>query len=157
MVSYAPNIVTLCVDLYDKERQSGRLYHQYTSGAVPFTTLIEAMDRMDRLYDELQFPQKALRPRSFLVDRKKEERAIKRGRMPALPEYERKEKKKMAEFDEVTGQRGTDATFIVRVTYRQNASWQGEVTWVDRQKKERFRSALELVRLLDSAMSEEDK
>ena len=55
MVSYAPNIVTLCVGLYDKERQSGRLYHQYTSGAVPFTTLIEAMDRMDRLYDELQF------------------------------------------------------------------------------------------------------
>ena len=77
--------------------------------------------------------------------------------MPALPEYERKEKKKMAEFDEVTGQRGTDATFIVRVMYRQNASWQGEVTWVDRQKKERFRSALELVRLLDSAMSEEDQ
>ena len=72
MVSYAPNIVTLCVDRYDKEEQRGRLYHQYTPEAVPFTSLIEAMDRMNRFYDELRFPQAALRLRSFLVDRKKQ-------------------------------------------------------------------------------------
>jgi hypothetical protein len=31
------------------------------------------------------------------------------------------------------------------------------VTWVDKQKKEYFRSALELVRLIDSAVSETNK
>lgn len=157
MICHAPNIVTLCMDHYDGERQSGRLYHQYIPDAVPFASLIEAMDRMDRLYDELQFPYASVRLRSFLVDRKKEERALKRGKAPALSEYEREEKKKMAEFEEVTGHRGADATFIIRVKYRQNASWQGEVTWVDQQKKERFRSALELVKLLDSAMGGEEK
>lgn len=77
--------------------------------------------------------------------------------MPTLPEFERKEMKVMETFDRVTEQRGKEATFVIHVKYRQNASWQGEVTWVDKQKKEYFRSALELVRLLDSAMEKAEK
>ena len=61
----------------------------------------------------------------------------------------------METFDKVLEERGECATFVVRVMYRQNTSWQGEVTWVEEQKKERFRSALELVRLLDSALETE--
>ena len=82
---------------------------------------------------------------------------MKKERMPKLQVRTRKEMKIMEEFDKVTGQRGKDSTFIIHVKYRQNASWQGEVTWVDKQKKEYFRSALELVRLIDSAMSKPDK
>ena len=58
----------------------------------------------------------------------------------------------MATFDQVTEQRGTDATFIIRVSHRQHSSWQGEVTWVDGRKKEYFRSALELVKMIDGAL-----
>lgn len=157
MVSYSPNILTLCLDFYDGERQSGRLYHQYTSGAITFTSLFEAFDHMERFYDDLLLPQAALRIRSFRADRRKMEQAIKRERMPKLPDYTRKEMKIMEEFNKVTEQRGKDSTFIIHVKYRQNASWQGEVTWVDKQKKEYFRSALELVRLIDSAVSETNK
>ena len=141
---YSPNMVNLCVDSYGGERQEGRLYHQYTAGPVPFSSLFEAFDRMERLYDDLGFPQSATRIRAFGADRRAEE----------LPEYERKEIEEMESFDKVTGQRGKDATFLIRVQYRQNSSWQGEVTWVDGQKKEYFRSALELVRLIDSALDE---
>lgn len=49
--------------------------------------------------------------------------------------------------------RKTDATFVVRMMYRQHSSWQGEVTWIDREKKEYFRSAMELIKLLDSAVN----
>ncbi len=157
MVSYSPNIITLCLDFYDRERQSGRMYHLYTSCGVSFSTLFEAFDRMDRLYDEFLLPQAAMRIRSFRIDRRKQERAVKKERMPKLQVRTRKEMKIMEEFDKVTGQRGKDSTFIIHVKYRQNASWQGEVTWVDKQKKEYFRSALELVRLIDSAMSKPDK
>ena len=93
MVSYSPNIITLCLDFYDRERQSGRMYHLYTSCGVSFSTLFEAFDRMDRLYDELLLPQAALRIRSFRADRRKMEQAIKRERMPKLPDYTRKEMK----------------------------------------------------------------
>ena len=157
MGSHGSNIVTLCLDSYDAKRQRGRLYHQYISGAASFMTFFEAFDRMDRLYDELQFPQAAMRIRSFQIDRKKMEQELKGERMPALPEFERKEMKVMETFDRVTEQRGEEATFVIRVKYRQNASWQGEVTWVDKQKKEYFRSALELVRLIDSAMGKAEK
>lgn len=37
---------------------------------------------------------------------------------------------------------------------RQNATWQGTVTWVDRNEKQQFRSALELIKLIESALGE---
>ena len=48
-------------------------------------------------------------------------------------------------------------TFVVEVVDQQNASWQGTVKWLNTGKKENFRSALELLRLIDSALIEEKK
>ena len=48
-------------------------------------------------------------------------------------------------------------TFVVEVIDQQNASWQGSVNWVNTGKKEHFRSALELIRLIDSALESEKK
>ncbi|MBE5893900.1 MAG: hypothetical protein E7286_11105 [Lachnospiraceae bacterium] len=45
---------------------------------------------------------------------------------------------------------GDKGTFLVRIQYRQNASWQGHVTWVEENKTVPFRSALELLKLIDS-------
>ena len=59
-------------------------------------------------------------------------------------------------------QRKTE-TFIVKVMNQQNATWQGSVTWVDEQREQYFRSALELLKLIDGALektkddSDEDK
>ncbi|MBR5319858.1 MAG: hypothetical protein IKU46_09740 [Peptococcaceae bacterium] len=44
------------------------------------------------------------------------------------------------------------ATFKVKVLFRQGASWQGKVRWTDEGKEVSFRSALELVKLMDSAL-----
>lgn len=43
-------------------------------------------------------------------------------------------------------------TFVVKILDRQNATWQGEVTWVEEQKIQRFRSALELLKMIDGAL-----
>lgn len=48
---------------------------------------------------------------------------------------------------------GALATFHVRVRFRRNASWQGTVTWLERRETMHFRSALELLGLMDSALS----
>lgn len=47
--------------------------------------------------------------------------------------------------------------FIVQITHQQNATWQGTVTWVDENRSQSFRSALELIRLIDSAVGEADE
>ena len=46
------------------------------------------------------------------------------------------------------------ATFIVQVMYRQNATWQGQVVWSEKNETRQFRSALELIKLIDSAAEE---
>jgi hypothetical protein len=44
-------------------------------------------------------------------------------------------------------------TFIVKIDACQNGSWQGRVVWADENKTEYFRSTLELIRLIDGALS----
>lgn len=43
-------------------------------------------------------------------------------------------------------------TFLVKIIDRQNATWQGSVTWIDEQREQKFRSALELLKLIDGAI-----
>ena len=45
-------------------------------------------------------------------------------------------------------------TFIVEVCCRENASWQGKVTWADKGRSQHFRSALELLKMMDQALDE---
>ena len=46
-------------------------------------------------------------------------------------------------------------SFVINITHQQNSTWQGTVTWVDENKTQSFRSALELIRLIDSTMNSE--
>lgn len=50
------------------------------------------------------------------------------------------------------GKKSPRETFVVQVLNTQNATWQGTVTWTDGRRSESFRSALELIRLMDSAL-----
>ena len=47
-------------------------------------------------------------------------------------------------------------TFIVKVDHCENETWQGNVVWAEENKSEHFRSALELIRLIDSAMGKQN-
>lgn len=53
--------------------------------------------------------------------------------------------------DSITRKRGT---FLLNIYNRQNATWQGTVTWIDKNEKQQFRSALELIKLIESALDE---
>ena len=47
---------------------------------------------------------------------------------------------------------GQKATFVIKVLFCQLNSWQGTVMWCEKNKEERFRSVLELLVLMDSAL-----
>ena len=187
LILHSPNIVNLCIDSYDDEKQCGRLYHQYTDHMILFSSLFEALDRMDRMYDEIQFPQAAVRFRSFNETRKNkswcngnrgrakrpasqgqrmepEEMTAPHKAFPeetAIPEGRQgpggNSARPVETFDQVIGHRGEDATFIIRVQYRQYSSWQGEVTWLDGESRLPVGSVLELVRFIDNAMNASEK
>ena len=48
-----------------------------------------------------------------------------------------------------------DATFTIHVQFRQNASWQGTISWIQGNKTQRFRSELEMIKLMIDAMDYE--
>ncbi len=50
--------------------------------------------------------------------------------------------------------KNVSGTFIVDIQYQENSTWQGKVTWADRKKEQYFRSALELIRMIDGALTE---
>ncbi len=48
-------------------------------------------------------------------------------------------------------------TFVVHIHHCENATWQGEIVWAERNQTQKFRSALELLKLMDSALEEPQK
>ena len=46
-------------------------------------------------------------------------------------------------------------SFVVQIMDMQNETWQGTVTWLNGKHTESFRSLLELIKLMDSAVHSE--
>lgn len=44
-------------------------------------------------------------------------------------------------------------TFLVKILKNDNATWQGSVTWMETQKTIHFRSALELLKMIDRVIT----
>ena len=47
--------------------------------------------------------------------------------------------------------------FVIQIARCENATWQGSILWTEKNITQQFRSALELIRLMDSAIAMEDK
>ena len=47
-------------------------------------------------------------------------------------------------------------TFVVHIISQENATWQGQVTWLGRKETIIFRCFLELLKLMDNAMAQVD-
>ena len=47
----------------------------------------------------------------------------------------------------------TRCTFGIDVRFTQNATWQGQIQWFETNQRQNFRSALEMLMLMDEAIS----
>jgi hypothetical protein len=121
---------------------SGRLCNPYMEKCYSFESVFEFVSLMDKFFDKIRFPQTTFRTRRFSG----EERIT--GRRPDV-EVERFMSEEILE-----NEHGKRATFIVQVQFRQNATWQGTITWAEEKKTSRFRSTLEMVKLMDNALAE---
>lgn len=45
-----------------------------------------------------------------------------------------------------------EETFVIKILDRQNSTWQGNILWVDQQNEQYFRSALEMLKLIDGVL-----
>ena len=120
----------LCIDQYDHGVLKGRMYNPYLDGGVSFQSAIELLKNMDTMLDKMNYPQSFSGKRVF---------------------WESPEAVPTANIGGEV-QSGKMATFAVNILFRQNASWQGSLAWYEGKREESFRSVLELLLLIDSAL-----
>ncbi len=125
----------ICVDSYDGAVPKGRINHLQIGGTQRFHSLTELLIRLVHIFDDTKFPQAFEKIRTFA---------------------DSEEATKKDEVDE-TPSRGEKATFVLRILFRQNTSWQGSLYWLEEKEEKSFRSVLELIFLMDSALQPEQK
>lgn len=117
---------------YENKNMEGCLFNQYYKGEILFNNLAQLIFLIEDMLNDLQYPQKGMESRSF-----------------------RKECENVARAIKTTGCASSDgvlATFKINVLFRQNASWQGSIVWLEREMESQFRSVLELILLMDSVL-----
>ena len=59
---------------------------------------------------------------------------------------------KIEEAKEFTAPTASSPTFVIKVLFRQNATWQGSIQWLEGKQTRQFRSEFEMLKLMDEAM-----
>ena len=138
-LSYQEAAIRVCVDHAEAERLSGRLFSQRLSAPLAFHDISELFVTVDTLLDAQNYPQSFMQIRSFTG---KSERDV-----PAA-----RSKEELTDAQDVNAERGACATFILQIRSRRNATWQGDIDWLDGSPRERFDSILAMVKLLTARL-----
>jgi hypothetical protein len=114
----------------------GFLYNDYYEIKINFRGIREFLNTLEEFFDQYNFPQSTHILRKFTENKKKKGSLIKmeKGKLEL---------------------KSGDATFTIHVQFRQNASWQGTISWIQGNKTQRFRSELEMIKLMIDAMDYE--
>lgn len=136
-----PNGVVMCVDRRLEHQPQGRLYHAYRKEGERFDTMEQLIVRLEQFYDWVNFPYPGTNDRTFTGTGREGTQSV-----------NLEERTKIMKDEELLSRHGELGTFVIRVQHRQNSSWQGRVTWMDKNRTVCFRSIWELIKLVDGAL-----
>ena len=128
---WSQQTILLCVDSYENGVPRGHMY--LGQEGFRFDSLSQLLLRAEQLLERNGGVQSFTTPRIFSLVRPLGDASCDAERLS----------------------RGTAATFEMRVLFRQHASWQGELLWLEKNTRQSFRSVLELITLMDSALRAE--
>lgn len=133
-----PNGIVLCVDRKDRGSIEGKLYHGYSREGILFKGYEDIIKTAEKLFNALGFPYMGTGDRD--IEGRTHSYTKKEGMTRVLKDEEMLEK------------HGDMGTFVIRVQHRQHSSWQGRVTYLEKDESVYFRSALELIKIIDGAL-----
>ena len=129
--SDACRTIMICIDSYEQGVPKGKFYNLgHEDDSCAFCSLSQLLIGIERKLDAASFPQAFTAMRTFA---------------PQTESYQNSPSESKA-------QKGSLATFAVKILFRQNTSWQGEIVWLEGGGQQIFRSVLELILLIDSAL-----
>lgn len=123
------------IESYADKTLCGKIRNPYLGKELKFTNVMQFLIQMEALLDMMDYPQ------SFAGTRKFWNNAT-ANQWPQMPDSEASD----------SPQAGL-ASFALKVIFRQHASWQGSLHWLDEHREESFRSVLELLKLIDEALT----
>ena len=119
----------ICVDAYENSVLQGRIFDP-GHNVEAFSSLAQFLLQMEELLDRRQDPQAYTQARKF-------------SSLLIQPEQD---------GSASCIRKGKRATFELQILFRQHSSWQGILLWKETGMEQSFRSVLELVILMDSAL-----
>lgn len=120
------------IDSYENGVTVGQFENPCRGETAQFQSLTQLLMKLEQSLDVENIPQSFNKVRTFFP---------RTGYRPDMPDKDRPKRGKMS-------------TFAVQILFRRNASWQGTIIWIDKNKKQNFRSVLELITLLNSALED---
>ena len=120
----------VCIDSYEDGVLVGRIYNSNLGEAGSFQSMVEFLSRTEQLLSIEDSPQAFNRVRTF------------RPTLSPLPDTNAIMMPRVGKL----------ATMELHILFRQNASWQGSILWMEGKQEQHFRSVLELIFLIDSAL-----
>ena len=136
------------IDSYENSVIAGSITNDLMGGTVYFRDVAEMAALLDNFFDTVRFPQATYTYRRFRPERR-------RYRQPSSRKNAAGGPKKMNMAEKRTDAAGK-ASFVVHVQFRQHATWQGSITWVDKGTTQQFRSVLEMIRLMTEAVESQE-
>ncbi len=144
-MSYRPYASGSCtVSILRPAECAGVMTSRYFHKSIGFSGEWELIESIDSMLNQVGGPQEAFTPRNFLKASRKNMKNRKA------------EEEMAADTNIIPMQAETKATFVIDVQYRQHASWQGTITWAEKGETRRFRSVLEMLRLMSEAQPEQE-
>ncbi len=140
---FARDLMCICIDGVENADYQGKIWHQYSDEPIEFGSCVTMLRTMDNLMDEWDFPQRGLEGRDF--DKKSE----KVGHKGAGDELVIDKIQQEHGTRNVQNKRGSIATFVVQIAFRQRATWQGHVVCAESNEMKEFESAMALLRIMD--------
>lgn len=141
----APNLVVVRINNRVGSDYSGDYSNYYSRVPATFKMLGELLLQLEHFYNDINYPQASNNERTF-------SKKMNRNNSSNESANNRKEIEKVQNQDELLSNKGEIATFVIHVQYRQNASWQGKILWAEKNEERSFRSALEMIKLMDNAI-----
>jgi len=126
---------------------TGELDCKYFEEPFSFNSLVGMIEIMETTFDTKGFPEKHLLPRTF-------GKAKRRFRKHELDLNAHLKNNVTVEND--IGSAGKTCNFEISVKFRHNAEWQGSIHWVEKNVTKPFSGIIELLKLMDKALSSEE-
>lgn len=126
---YTAGTFLIYLDRYDGAIPHGQIFHPHSGECVSFQGMTHLLLSTEQIMDLEDLPQSFQSVRTFFPFT-----GVEADAANAVPRV------------------GRLATFALQVLFRRNASWQGSISWLEGKQRQSFRSVLELIHLMNSAM-----